>query len=245
MTLSSPLVEIRNVTYRYPQSDVAVLDDACFAFGSKKKGLIGPNGSGKTTLLHIIMGLLRPDAGEILFQGQPLKREKDFFALRAQVGFLFQNADDQLFCPTVLEDVAFGPLNLGKSTDEAISIAETTLARLGLHNFGERLTHKLSGGEKKLVSLATVLAMEPSVLVLDEPTNTLSPQTRDRLAELLTDLDLPCLIVSHDWDFLATTAEEFWTIEAGKVQLCQGAHPHTHTHIHTYGDHVHSHQAKV
>lgn len=240
--MNTPLVEISNISYSYPQGGQSVLKAASFGFGQKKKGLIGPNGCGKTTLLHILMGLILPDSGEVRFEGTALKTEADFFKLRSQVGFLFQNADDQLFCPTVIEDVAFGPLNLGKTAEEAQAISQTTLDRLGISDFGPRLTHKLSGGEKKLVSLATVLAMEPRVLVLDEPTNTLDPATRDRLADLLVELDLPCLIVSHDWDFLAKTAEEFWTIEDGQVLKVQGAHPHTHTHIHTYGDHQHSHE---
>ena len=130
---------------------------------------MGPNGSGKTTLFHIIMGLLTPSSGTIEFFGKPVKTEKDFRKVYKKVGLLFQDADDQLFSPTVLEDVAFGPLNLGKSKLEARNIAQNTLERLGIAHFENRVTHKLSGGEKRLVALATVLSMEPELLLLDEP----------------------------------------------------------------------------
>ncbi len=124
------------------------------------------------------------------------------------MGLLFQNADDQLFCPTVLEDVAFGPLNQGKPPAEAIGIARETMARLGLQGFEERVTYKLSGGEKKLVSLATVLAMQPQLLLLDEPTSGLDENTKHRLMHILQDLDIAYMIVSHEQDFLNHTVKE-------------------------------------
>ena len=124
-------------------------------------GLVAPNGSGKTTLFHVIMGLLKPSAGRIVIFGQTRRKEKDFIDVRHRIGLLFQDADDQLFSPTVLEDVAFGPLNLGKTKQEALDISRRTLSFLGLSGFENRITFKLSGGEKRLVSLATILAMEP------------------------------------------------------------------------------------
>jgi cobalt/nickel transport system ATP-binding protein len=174
----------------------------------KHIGLIGPNGCGKTTLLHLIMGLLRPQAGSIVIFGQEVKKEKDFVDIRQKVGLLFQNADDQLFCPTVLEDVAFGPLNQGKKPAEAIKTARETIERLGLEGFEDRVTYKLSGGEKKLVSLATVLAMQPRVLLLDEPTAGLDERTKERLIHILRNLDITFMIVSHENDFLQHTVGE-------------------------------------
>ena len=131
--------------------------------------LLGPNGCGKTTLLHLIVGLLRPSAGQIEAFGRQRMAEADFHEVRRRVGLLFQDADDQLFCPTVAEDVAFGPLNLGKSRDEVRRIVAGTLDSLGLAGYEHRVTYRLSGGEKRLVALATVLAMQPEVLLLDEP----------------------------------------------------------------------------
>jgi cobalt/nickel transport system ATP-binding protein len=204
--MSEPLIELQNITFTYPGAPQPVFQDFNFQLlPGKHIGLMGPNGCGKTTLLHLIMGLLRPQAGSIVIFGQEVKKEKDFVDVRRKVGLLFQNADDQLFCPTVLEDVAFGPLNLGKPPAEAISIARETMARLGLTGFEDRVTYKLSGGEKKLVSLATVLAMEPQLLLLDEPTAGLDEKTKDRLIHILKHLDIGYMIVSHEHDFLNHT----------------------------------------
>ena len=148
---------------------------------------------------------MRPRAGSISILGQEVKKEKDFVAVRQKVGLLFQNADDQLFCPTVMEDVAFGPLNQGKPPAVAMQIARETMERLGLHGFEDRVTYKLSGGEKKLVSLATVMAMEPQLLLLDEPTAGLDEKTKDRLIHILKSLDIAYMIVSHERDFLNHT----------------------------------------
>ncbi len=207
--MMEPLIELRDITFAYPGSSPPVFQDFNFQLlPGKHIGLIGPNGCGKTTLLHLIMGLLRPQAGRIFILGQEIGKEKDFVWVRQKVGLLFQNADDQLFCPTVLEDVAFGPLNLGKPPAEAIQIARETMARLGLQGFEDRVTYKLSGGEKKLVSLATVLAMQPQLLLLDEPTAGLDELTRHRLIHILQDLDIAYMIVSHEPDFLDHTVHE-------------------------------------
>jgi cobalt/nickel transport system ATP-binding protein len=131
--MSEPLIEMHNITFAYPGSPQPVFQDFNFQLlPGNHLGLIGPNGSGKTTMLHLIMGLLRPQAGRIVIFGQEVKKNKDFIHIRQKVGLLFQNADDQLFCPTVMEDVAFGPLNQGKPPAEAIHIARETMARLGL-----------------------------------------------------------------------------------------------------------------
>jgi cobalt/nickel transport system ATP-binding protein len=204
--MNEPLIELENITFAYPGASHPVFQDFYYQLlPGEHIGLIGPNGSGKTTLLHLIMGLLRPQAGSIVVFGQEVKKEKDFVEVRRKVGLLFQNADDQLFCPTVLEDVAFGPLNLGKPPDEAIRIARETMARLGLTGFEDRVTYKLSGGEKKLVSLATILAMEPQLLLLDEPTAGLDEKTKERLIHILNHLDIGYMIVSHEHDFLNHT----------------------------------------
>jgi cobalt/nickel transport system ATP-binding protein len=184
-------------------------------------GLVGPNGCGKTTLSHIIMGLLKPESGDVEIFDKIRSEESDFREIRGKIGFLFQDADDQLFCPTVLEDVAFGPLNLGKSPDEAKAIVASTLAALKLDGFAERVTYKLSGGEKRLVSVATVLAMEPSVLILDEPTTGLDEETTERLIEILTTSNLTYLIISHDREFVKRTADKVLQIKHGVIcEVC-------------------------
>jgi cobalt/nickel transport system ATP-binding protein len=207
--MSEPLIDLQDITFTYPGAPQPVFQDFNYQLlPDKHIGLIGPNGCGKTTLLHLIMGLLRPQAGRIVVLGKEVKKEKDFVDIRQKVGLLFQNADDQLFCPTVLEDVAFGPLNQGKPPAEAVQIARETMARLGLTGFEDRVTYKLSGGEKKLVSLATILAMQPQLLLLDEPTAGLDETTRSRLIHILQHLDIAYMIVSHERDFLNHTVGE-------------------------------------
>jgi cobalt/nickel transport system ATP-binding protein len=219
--MSEPLIELNHITFAYPGSPRPVFQDFNFQLlPGKHLGLIGPNGCGKTTLLHLIMGLLRPQAGRIVIFGQEVRKEKDFVAVRQKVGLLFQNPDDQLFCPTVLEDVAFGPLNQGKPPAEAIRIARETMEKLGLANFEDRVTYKLSGGEKKLVSLATVLAMQPQLLLLDEPTTGLDEQTKHRLIHILQNLDIGYMIVSHEPDFLNHTVKECCHVHASCCKSC-------------------------
>ncbi len=178
---------------------------------------MGPNGSGKTTLFHLIMGLVKPCSGRVEIFGRFLQKERDFRPVRQRIGLLFQEADDQLFCPTVLEDVAFGPLNKGKSPREARDLTREILGRLGLAGFENRITHQLSGGEKRMVSLAAVLAMEPEILLLDEPTSGLDDRTREKFKEVLLDLDLTYMLISHERDFLAQTTRTLYAIERGKI----------------------------
>jgi cobalt/nickel transport system ATP-binding protein len=243
--MSEALLALADITFTYPGAARPVLSGLDFAFGPGDRiGLFGPNGSGKTTLLHVMMGLLRPDAGQVRFRGREVRTEKEFRAVRQGIGLLLQNADDQIIYPTVLDDVAFGPLNRGLSQEAARRQAEDTLAMLGLAGFAERLTHRLSGGEKKLVSLAGVLAMEPEALLLDEPTNDLDPPTRDRIVEILGRLAKPMIVISHDWDFLAQVAECFYRIEEGRLIRDEHSFVHRHVHLHPLGDIEHRHVAQ-
>ena len=213
MDSNHSLIELNNISFAYEKGRT-VLEDATFRFGSTERaGLIGANGSGKTTLFHIIMGLLHPTGGQVVIFGRERESESDFQDVRAGIGFVFQDADDQLFCPTVLEDVAFGPLNLGLKRDEALGRVRKALSLLGLEGFEDRITYKLSGGEKKLVALATVLSMNPRMLLLDEPTAGLDTATTEHMIKVLADLGLPYLIISHDHDFLARTTERLYKME--------------------------------
>lgn len=242
--MSAHLIELKKIRFTYPGSSAPVLDGLDFeAAPGARAGIIGPNGGGKTTMLMTMVGLVRPGSGEIFHNGRAVTGEKDFRELRRRVGYLFQNADDQLFSPTVIEDVAFGPLNLGLSPDRARERAESALDELGLHGYGPRLTHKLSGGEKRLVSLATVLAMEPEALLLDEPATGLDPDTRERLVEIVNGLDKTLVVVSHDWDFLNRTVKDVWAMRGGRLGKADREVFHEHVHAHPHGDMPHYHES--
>ena len=211
------LIELSDIHFAHP-GHPPVLNGASLRLDPEQRlSLTGPNGCGKSTLLQIVMGLRQPDSGTVTVFGTPRREEADFHEVRRRVGLVFQDADDQLFCPTVAEDVAFGPLNLGKSRDEALAIVDRTLDDLHLSHLRDRITHKLSGGEKRLVTLATVLAMEPEVLLLDEPTNALDTKNESRLREILTGLSQAILLVSHDHDFRDEIAPDRLDLEDGRL----------------------------
>ncbi len=238
---SEPVIRLEAVCFRYPGGPL-VLDNLNFeVFQNDRIGLVAPNGSGKTTLFHLIMGLVKPESGRIKAFGRILANEQDFTMVRRRIGLLFQDADDQLFSPTVLEDVAFGPLNLGKSRTEAKQISRRTLAFLGLEGFEDRVTIKLSGGEKRLVSLATVLAMQPEVLLLDEPTTGLDNDTRNTLIRVLQQLEMTMVVISHDFDFLDQVTRRIFTLENGKILTDEQVHFHVHRHAHKMGKAPHRH----
>lgn len=242
MESNNLIINLKNISFSY-SGDKPVLDNLSFQLlRGDRIGLVGPNGSGKTTLLHVIMGLLTPSSGTIELFTKPVNEEKDFRAIRKRIGLLFQDPDDQLFSPTVLEDVAFGPLNLGKSPEEARDIALKTLVRLDLSGFENRITYKLSGGEKKLVSLATVLAMDPEVLLLDEPTNGLDDETEEKITDILKGLSLSCIFISHNLDFLFETTNRIYAMANGKISFDETLVPHPHVHTHRSGRLPHEHK---
>lgn len=240
--MAEPLLSLSGIRFTYPGTARPVLQDLDFTFNDDHRiGLFGPNGSGKTTLLHVMLGLLRPDAGQLRHKGRVPASDGDFQALRLSLGLLLQHADDQIIYPTVLDDVAFGPLNRGLSARQAKEKAEWALGLLGMADFAERLAHRLSGGEKKLVALAGVLAMEPDALVLDEPTSGLDPETLERLVDILTRLDKPMIVVSHDWDFLTRVTRTYHAMVNGRLTLDAPLVPHRHMHVHPLGHLRHHH----
>jgi len=197
-----PLLALRDVSFGYSPDGTVFRGVSLALAAGEKVVLAGRNGAGKTTLLHLLVGLLRPRSGEVVAFGRPCRAEADFAAVRRRAALLFQDSEDQLFCPTVVEDVAFGPLNLGLAPAEALARAREALAAVGMAPFEDRVTHHLSVGEKKRVALASILSMKPDALLLDEPTAGLDDEAVGLVAGLVHRLPCAMLIVSQDRAFL-------------------------------------------
>ncbi|MBU4565968.1 MAG: energy-coupling factor ABC transporter ATP-binding protein [Desulfarculus sp.] len=212
------LIRLEGVSFAY-SGRPPVFQGMDFALSEGQRlGILGPNGAGKSTLFQICLGLLHPQQGRIYAKGGLCQGEKDFRALRRELGYLFQDPDDQLFCLTVAEDVAFGPLNLGKGRQEVQRLVEGTLNSLGLGDYGHRLTYQLSGGEKRLISLATVLAMQPKALLLDEPSTGLDSERAAVMERVLDESNLSWAMVSHDLGLLERTCHNIVRLEGGLLK---------------------------
>lgn len=195
-----------------------VLDKvSCRLMPGERVALTGPNGAGKTTLLRCIVGLERAEAGQVRLAGASCVTEAEFRRARPAIGFLFQESDDQLFCPTVIEDVAFGPLNLGLTRVQAFDRAAAELATLGLSHLAQRPVHRLSGGEKRLVCLAGLLAMAPRVLLLDEPDTALDPAARDILLHHLDRFTGAMVLVTHDAGLAGRLGARVMSLVGGQI----------------------------
>lgn len=211
------LIKLENIAFGYSKEN-RIFNNLDFTLKKNEKiALTGENGTGKTTLFHIIMGLLPIFTGKIYLFGNEMMNENDFRKYRTKIGLLFQDSDDQLFSPTVIDDVAFGPLNLGKKGEEARNIAENTLKLLHISHLKERITYKLSGGEKRMVALATILAMEPEVLLLDEPTNGVDEKHLTLLINFLKNTDLSYIVISHDEIFLKKVTNQTVLLSNGVI----------------------------
>ena len=168
------MIEFQNVDFSY-EKDRKVLHDMSFSIGrGESVGLIGANGAGKSTIMKLLLGLLGPDSGKVLIDGIEVKKDT-LGDIRAKLGFVLQNSDNQMFMPTVYEDMIFGPLNYGLPREEADRRVDEVLGRLGLEYLKNRYNHKISGGEKRMAAIATILAMEPEAILMDEPTSALDP----------------------------------------------------------------------
>ncbi len=212
------MIYIRNLSFGYSK-DAKIFNGLDFSLEKGEKiGLVGPNGAGKTTLFHLIMGLLRPDSGEIRVFGRLRKSEKDFSEVRRRIGLLFQDSEDQLFCPTVEEDIAFGPLNLGMSHSEAKAVVQETCGRLGLNGLQKKVIHRLSGGEKRLVALASVVAMNPECYLLDEPTAGLDTRTTARFLRYLREYADTYIIITHNREVLKNAADRIYGLREGRME---------------------------
>ena len=209
------LLQIQDLHFAYPDGHQALRGINLSICEGEKISLVGPNGAGKSTLMLHLNGILGEDT-PITIAG--LKLEKGNLPLiRALVGLVFQNPDDQLFSPTVFEDVAFGPLHMGLPEEEVRLRVEEALAAVGMDNFGSRLSHHLSMGQKKRISIATVLAMHPQILVLDEPTAGLDPRARRSLINFLRDLPITMLVSTHDLRMVADLFPRMVIMDEGKI----------------------------
>ena len=212
------IIRLEKITFAYPGRE-PVLQELDFSLkAGDRLGILGPIGAGKSTLFQVAMGLLKPQSGRVFGLGELCGTEKEFQALRRQVGYVFQDSDDQLFCPSVAEDLAFGPMNLGRSKHEALELSRKTLELLGLAGFQDRLTYQLSGGEKRLVSLACVLTMQPKALLLDEPTTALDEEHVQTMQKVLARSEYSWAMVSHDRNFLKSTCTSLVTMHEGKLR---------------------------
>jgi cobalt/nickel transport system ATP-binding protein len=269
----SLLFDVRDVTFRYDHSVTALNGTSLTIESGQRVALLGANGSGKSTLLRVLDALYFPQSGVVEFAGEELTEvglqdEQINFAFRRRVGMVFQNPDVQLFNPTVFDEVAFAPLQLRWSEQEIISKVDEVLELMGIRNLKDRVPHRLSGGEKKRVAIASVLVLEPQVLLLDEPTSGLDPQSQSRILDLLS---MYCagghrtvIAATHDLNIIEDIADICHVMNAGRVvatgtpreilddiALLQrtglvhahrhkhGTLIHSHVHRHGHGDHEH------
>jgi cobalt/nickel transport system ATP-binding protein len=213
-----PAVLVEGLTFAYPGRPPALSQLRFQVEPGQSVGLVGPNGAGKTTLFLCLAGVLPVAPGQArvagLDPGVPAERKR----LPQNIGLVFQNSDDQLFCATVGDDVAFGPLNLGLPAQEVHRRVTDALARVGLAGFEERVPHHLSGGEKRRVALAGVLAMKPSILLLDEPSAFLDPRGRRELLAVLQQLPGTRLIASHNLDFILESCDNVLLLDQGILE---------------------------
>lgn len=211
----SPVLEFEQYAYRYPDGTDA-LSGVSFAITENESvGIVGPNGAGKTTALLSACGLIR-GAGAVRIHGEVLTK-KNAGRLRETLGYVFQNPDDQLFMPTVYEDVAFGPENMGHSSAEVETAVRNALSAVDLPGYGDKSSHHLSSGEKKRVALASVLSMEPDILILDEPSTNLDPHSRRRLINLLGGMDTTKIVAGHDLELILELCSRVLIFTEGRV----------------------------
>ena len=219
--MSSIILEARDVRYRYPRGMEAICGISFHIRKNEKIALVGPNGAGKSTLLKMFNGMVRPDSGLMLFANQPIGYDTvSLRMLRKRVGFVLQNPDRQIIAPTVYQDVAFGPTNLGYSETEVKAAVTKALRHVGLEGFERRPPHQLSGGEKKRVAIAGVLAMDPDMLVLDEPTSGLDPSGSEDIMELLDELNQEgktIIISTHNVELAYPWADRAMLMLEGKI----------------------------
>lgn len=210
------MIEFDNVSFAYERG-TPVIKNLSFRIGDGEAvGLIGANGAGKSTVMKLLLGLLPCGEGRILVDGLEVKKET-LSAVRKKLGFVLQNSDNQMFMPTVYEDMMFAPLNYMLSREEAEQRVDAVLQRLDLTDLKHRYNHKLSGGEKRMAAIATILAMEPEVILMDEPTSALDPYHRRIVINTIRELGQTKIITSHDLDMILDTCERVILLSEGQI----------------------------
>ncbi len=256
------IISLKNVSYSYYGKIPAILNIDLSVKKGELFAIIGQNGSGKSTLLNILNALIFPDSGEVLFKGRPLSerslRDKSFAILfRQQMGYIFQNPDVQLFCPTVYDELLFGPLQIDLPLESARERADETLAFLNITHLKERPVYMLSGGEKKKVAIASVLTVNPDILLIDEPLSNLDPKAQTFFTDLLFELNQAgktIIFTTHDLDLIdhlqptvAVLSEDHTILKIGTASEIVNDSEFlinmnlVHEHIHKHGDEVHKH----
>ncbi|HSF74898.1 MAG TPA: ABC transporter ATP-binding protein [Microcoleus sp.] len=216
---SVPTIEVENLVFGYHDQKPILREISFTLQPGERVALLGLTGAGKSTLLENLIGLKMPQSGEIRVQGKKLE-EATLSQARRQIGFCFQDANDQLFMPTILEDVMFGPRNYGVPLGVARDRALSLLDEFGLVEFANRSAHELSGGQRRLAALAAILALEPAILILDEPTNGLDPSWRRHLAKVLSQLPIEViLIASHNLNWIGKTTERALVLADGEIKI--------------------------
>lgn len=216
------LLKTENLCYTYEGNTSPALDHLDLSIRrGKRVACMGANGSGKSTFFLCCNGILRPDSGRILFAGQPLDySRKGLFSLRSQVGIVFQDPDNQLFCSSVFQEISFGPLNLGLDEATVRKRVSAVMDRLGITPYADRPVHALSGGQKKLVSIADILVMEPSLILLDEPVASLDPLHTRMVREVIDEIageGITVVTATHDVDYAWSWADEILLLEEGRL----------------------------
>ena len=209
------MISFENVSFSY-ENGTTVLNNVSFEIGDGESvGLIGANGAGKSTLMKLLLGLL-PFEGNIFVDGMRVEK-KNLLQIRKKIGFVLQDSDNQMFMPTVFEDMMFGPRNYGMSREEAEKRVDAVLTRLGLNDLKYRYNHKISGGEKRMAAIATVLTMEPEIIVMDEPSIALDPVNRRAVINTVNSLPMTKIIVSHDLDMILDTCRRVILLSRGRI----------------------------
>jgi len=214
--VSTPVIEIKGLGFHYPDGTTALVDVDLHIHQGERVALLGPNGAGKTTLILHMNGIHLPQTGSVAVSGFPVT-DMNLLDIRRRVGIVFQDPDDQLFMPTVREDVGFGPANLGLSGRDLEERVNQALAAVEVTDLADRPPSHLSFGQKRRVSIAGVMAMQPEILILDEPTSNLDPASRVDLTAILDDLDVTQLIVTHDLLYALEVCERSVVIDAGRI----------------------------